>query len=213
MERTAFHFASFVVSRARRQLLRDGCAVPLVPRYFDLLLLLIERRGEAVHRRELEQRRNAALALATLRDARWNVAGAAPVPFLGHTGMWRSGFALARLRLGELWSLARRRWAAAVLGGMAAGAVAGALGGSALWLGPGATGTAAVVLVLAILGAAIGGLGAAGVAAGLTLCEVTFRAARAPALLAGAICALTTGLLAWNGSFLAGRSSSRCGTG
>ncbi|TMA32278.1 MAG: transcriptional regulator [Deltaproteobacteria bacterium] len=401
MERTAFHFASFVVSRARRQLLRDGCAVPLVPRYFDLLLLLIERRGEAVHRRELldavwsdvvvsdnalnqavrtlrralgddpreptfirtasrhgyqfvytdvreieelaparvaapataadpprsdgefdralavllsqaadedrrdaaetllridadrarrelEQRGNAALALATLRDARWNVAGAAPVPFLGHTGMWRSGFALARLRLGELWSLARRRWAAAVLGGMAAGAVAGALGGSALWLGPGATGTAAVVLVLAILGAAIGGLGAAGVAAGLTLCEVTFRAARAPALiaggaaggaaigalchglaalllqglfgkdlsaiaggteglaigaatglgyalatprrsgglatptgvqraiaalLAGAICALTTGLLAWNGSFLAGRSSSRCGTG
>src|SRR5262245_30111945 len=49
----AFHFAGFVVSRARRQLLRDGCAVPLVPRYFDLLLLLIERRGEAVHRREL----------------------------------------------------------------------------------------------------------------------------------------------------------------
>src|SRR5262245_50420862 len=49
----AFHFAGFVVSRSRRQLLRDGRAVPLVPRYFDLLLLLIERRGEAVHRREL----------------------------------------------------------------------------------------------------------------------------------------------------------------
>src|SRR5262249_50476351 len=35
-------------------------------------------------------------------------AGAAPAPFLGHTGMWRSGLELGRLRLGELWALARR---------------------------------------------------------------------------------------------------------
>src|SRR5262249_36381399 len=87
-------------------------------------------------RRELEQREGTAVALATLRDARWDVAGAAPVPFLGHTGMWRSGAALARLRFAELWSLARRRWAAAVLGGIAAGALAGAVGGCVLWLGP-----------------------------------------------------------------------------
>lgn len=311
----AYHFAGFLVSRARRQLMRDGRELPLIPRYFDLLLLLIERRGEAVHRRELldavwsdvvvsdnalnqavrtlrralgddprqptfirtaarhgyqfvytevreieelaasgsnrapaatadpppdaafdralavllspasdderrdaaetlhridadrarralEQREDAALALATLRDARWDVAGAAPVPFLGHAGMWRSGLALARLRLAELWSLARRRWAAAVLGGSAAGIVAGALGGSALWLGPGATASAAVVLVLAILGGVIGGLGAIGVAGGLTLAEVAFRAARAPALITGgaaggaAIGALAHGLAA-----------------
>jgi DNA-binding winged helix-turn-helix (wHTH) protein len=314
VERSAFHFAGFVVSRARRQLLRDGCAVPLIPRYFDLLLLLIERRGEAVHRRELldavwsdvvvsdnalnqavrtlrrvlgddpreptfirtatrhgyqfvyadvreveelaparstaqaaassadpdreferalellvsrapgeerrdaaetllridadrarrelESRGGAAIALAMLRDARWDVANAAPVPFLGHAGMWRSGVALARLRLAELWAPARQRFAAAVLGGTAAGAVAGAIGGSALWLGPGATGSAGVVLVLAILGAAIGGTGAVGVAAGLTLAEVTFRAARAPAVVAGgaiggaAIGALAHGLAA-----------------
>ncbi len=299
MNRAAFHFAGFVVSRARRQLLRGGCELPLIPRYFDLLLLLIERRHEAVHRRELldcvwsdvvvsdnalnqavrtlrralgddpreptfirtaarhgyqfvyadvreveelaparsianstpegadppregefdralsillsrasdeerrdaahtllridterarrelESRENAALALATLRDARWDVAGAAPVPFLGHTGMWRSGLALARLRLGELWALARRRWIRAVVGGSSAGAVAGAVGGSALWLGPGATGGAGVLLVLPILGAILGGLGAVGVAGGLTLAEMAFRAARSPALIAG----------------------------
>ena len=56
VSRAAFHFAGFVVSRARRQLLRDGCELPLIPRYFDLLLLLIERRHEAVHRRELLDR-------------------------------------------------------------------------------------------------------------------------------------------------------------
>jgi DNA-binding winged helix-turn-helix (wHTH) protein len=313
VERTAFHFAGFVVSRARRQLLRDGCEVPLVPRYLDLLLLLIERRGEAVHRRdlldavwsdvvvsdnalnqavrtlrralgddpreptfirtatrhgyqfvyldvreveelapvrstaqpvtpgsdpqrdfdralsvlvsqapgeerhdaaekllaidadrarrELEQR-DAAAALAMLRDARWDVPDAARVPFFGHTGMWRSGWALARLRLGELWAPARRRWSAAVLGGTSAGAAAGVVGGSLLWLGPGATGSAGVLLVLAIFGAAIGGLGAAGVAAGLSLGEVTFRSARAPALVVGgaaggaAIGALAHGLAA-----------------
>jgi hypothetical protein len=89
-----------------------------------------------------------------------------------------------------------------VLGGIGAGATAGAIGGSALWLGPGATGSAGVVLVLAILGAVIGGLGAVGVAAGLTLGEVAFRAARAPALVAGgaaggaAIGALAHGLAA-----------------
>jgi DNA-binding winged helix-turn-helix (wHTH) protein len=319
VQRAAFHFAGFVVSRARRQLLRDGCELALIPRYFDLLVLLIERRPEAVHRREifdrvwsdvvvsdnalnqavrtlrralgddprqpqfirtaarhgyqfvyaevheveevaparvavpvtaplaprgdgefdaalaallsrargeepdaqrrdaartlleidaerarraLEERADSALALATLRDARWDVRGGAPVPFLGHTGMWRSGFALARLRLRELWALARRRWLAAVLGGAAAGLVAGMLGGTALWLGPGATGSAGVVLVLAIFGAAVGGLGAVGVAGGLTLGEVTFRAARAPAVVLGgaaggaAIGALCHGLAA-----------------
>jgi len=37
-------------------LVRDGREVPLIPRYFDLLLLLIERRGEAVHRRDIFDR-------------------------------------------------------------------------------------------------------------------------------------------------------------
>src|SRR4051794_27517029 len=37
-------------------LLRGGREQPLIPRYFDLLVFLIERRGEAVHRRDIFDR-------------------------------------------------------------------------------------------------------------------------------------------------------------
>src|SRR5262245_23756647 len=37
-------------------LLRDGIEQPLIPRYFDLLVFLIERRHEAVHRRDIFDR-------------------------------------------------------------------------------------------------------------------------------------------------------------
>src|SRR5262245_57330891 len=37
-------------------LLRNGHEQPLIPRYFDLLVFLIERRGEAVHRRDIFDR-------------------------------------------------------------------------------------------------------------------------------------------------------------
>lgn len=48
-----YRFANFIVSPQRRLLLRDGRELPLIPRYFDLLVLLIERRHQAVHRREI----------------------------------------------------------------------------------------------------------------------------------------------------------------
>jgi hypothetical protein len=37
-------------------LAREGREVPLIPRYFDLLVLLVERRHEAVHRRDIFDR-------------------------------------------------------------------------------------------------------------------------------------------------------------
>ena len=46
-------FGEFVLSPARRVLLRNRAEVALIPRYFDLLVLLVERRGEAVHRRQI----------------------------------------------------------------------------------------------------------------------------------------------------------------
>jgi DNA-binding winged helix-turn-helix (wHTH) protein len=46
-----YRFGSFVLSPARRLLLEGGREVPLIPRYFDLLLVLVERRSEAVPRR------------------------------------------------------------------------------------------------------------------------------------------------------------------
>jgi DNA-binding winged helix-turn-helix (wHTH) protein len=48
-----YRFANFVVSPRRRLVLRDGVEQPLIPRYFDLLVFLIERRHEAVHRRDI----------------------------------------------------------------------------------------------------------------------------------------------------------------
>ncbi|MEO5822542.1 MAG: transcriptional regulator [Vicinamibacteraceae bacterium] len=51
-----YRFSEFTLSPRRRLLVRDGREVPLIPRYFDLLLLLIERRAEAVHRREIFDR-------------------------------------------------------------------------------------------------------------------------------------------------------------
>jgi DNA-binding winged helix-turn-helix (wHTH) protein len=51
-----YRFSGFTLSPQRRILARDGREVPLIPRYFDLLVLLIERRHEAVHRREIFER-------------------------------------------------------------------------------------------------------------------------------------------------------------
>jgi len=51
-----YRFSEFTLSPQRRLLVRDGREVPLIPRYFDLLVLLIERRHEAVHRREIFER-------------------------------------------------------------------------------------------------------------------------------------------------------------
>ncbi|MEO6223515.1 MAG: transcriptional regulator [Vicinamibacterales bacterium] len=51
-----YRFSEFTLSPQRRLLVRDGREVPLIPRYFDLLLLLIERRHEAVHRRDIFDR-------------------------------------------------------------------------------------------------------------------------------------------------------------
>jgi DNA-binding winged helix-turn-helix (wHTH) protein len=51
-----YRFSEFILSPRRRMLLRNGHEQPLIPRYFDLLVFLIERRGEAVHRRDIFDR-------------------------------------------------------------------------------------------------------------------------------------------------------------
>jgi DNA-binding winged helix-turn-helix (wHTH) protein len=48
-----YRFRDFVLSPSRRLLIRGVRELPLIPRYFDLLVLLVERRHEAVHRREI----------------------------------------------------------------------------------------------------------------------------------------------------------------
>lgn len=51
-----YRFSEFVLSTRQRVLLRNGEEQPLIPRYFDILVFLIERRHEAVHRRDIFDR-------------------------------------------------------------------------------------------------------------------------------------------------------------
>jgi len=53
---TRYRFSEFVLSPRRRVLSRDGREQPLIPRYFDLLVFLVEHRHEAVHRRDIFDR-------------------------------------------------------------------------------------------------------------------------------------------------------------
>lgn len=54
--RVRYRFGEFTVAPATRLLLRGDVEVPLIPRYFDLLVLLLERRDEAVTRDEIFER-------------------------------------------------------------------------------------------------------------------------------------------------------------
>jgi len=296
-DRLRFRFAEFTLSPARRELLRGGRPVPLIPRYFDLLVLLVERRAEALHRRDLldavwadvvvsegaltqavrtlrrtleadgpgrdfirtvsrhgyqfvhavveepetasgpaagreagppvapplddgafatalarllderaddEERREAAEALhalgtaaalarlprgaagarawATLRDTRWNVAGAGAVPLASAPGGTRAWAALAGSRLRQARRLAGERWVAASTGGATAGVLAGLAGGLTLLALRAEALDASLLAALALVGALIGGLGAAGVGCGLAAAEALVRSRRTLAL-------------------------------
>ena len=150
-----------------------------------------ERReaAEALHAlgteealRRLDQRPGHASARALLRDARWDVPGAGPVPLLGAPAGLTAARILVHLRLRRALRLAGRRWTGASAGGATAGVVGGTLGGIALVLAPGSAAHASVVVPLALVGAAVGGLGAAGVGAGLAMAESLARSWRGLAL-------------------------------
>jgi len=308
-----YRFEEFTVSTARRTVLRAGREVPLIPRYFDLLVLLIEQRQRAVERGEIldavwrdvvvsdgalsqavrtlrralgdtareprfirtvsrhgyrfvhadvveeteeapappaavpaappaagdpfvpalrllldddpvagarttdDARLEAAASLhllgtsealaridrrpgherarALLREARWDIAGAGPVPILGQPG-WPRAFAfLVALRLRRAARIAAARLGGAAAGGAVAGALAGFAGGLLLQNGPGAGAPAGLPTTLALLGIAAGGVGAAGVGAGLAFAEAVARSMRGVALaVCGALAGGATGV-------------------
>ena len=73
-----FRFGPFAVDSRTRQLLRDGREVPLSPKAFQLLLLLVSNRERAMSKEELHQgcglrrscsRRNLASLIAEIRRA------------------------------------------------------------------------------------------------------------------------------------------------
>jgi DNA-binding winged helix-turn-helix (wHTH) protein len=51
-----YRFGPFLLSPARRVLCRQDKVIPIIPRYFDLLLLLVEERHRAVSRHEIFDR-------------------------------------------------------------------------------------------------------------------------------------------------------------
>ena len=138
--------------------------------------------AEALDR--LDRRPGHAVARAYLRETRWDVPGAGPVPLLGHPGWPAAARILFLLRIRRVARLAGRRWLAAAAGGAVAGAVAGFLGGLALRFGPGSTAGNGVLPMLPLLGTAVGGVAAAGVGAGLAAAEAAFRGRRRLALVA-----------------------------
>jgi DNA-binding winged helix-turn-helix (wHTH) protein len=300
-----YRFSDFVLSPRRRVLLRNGQEQPLIPRYFDLLVFLIEHRGDAVHRRDifdrvwrdvivsdsalsqavrtirrvlgdesreprfvrtvprhgyrfvfadvveeeddgelpgvdttppirslpaegisdpfepllqrltavaaiageeddqreaaellhalgtadalrrLGTRPNHAFARALLRDTRWDIAEAGPVPILGEPGAIAVARQLVLLRMRRAAALVAGRWAHGSIGGGLAGAVAGAAGGLILTAVPESVASLDVVPVLGVIGGCCGAIGGAGVGAGLSVAESVARSRRAAALVFG----------------------------
>ena len=157
----------------------------------------LHRLGTADALSRLGRQQGHAVARAYLREARWDVPGAGPVPVFGQPDWFAVATTLFLLRIRHVAGLAGRRWLSGAAGGAVAGAVAGFLGGLALRFGPGSTAGDGVLAMLPLLGAVIGGVAAAGVGAGLAIAESAFRSWRRVALAcAGASAGLAVGAAA-----------------
>jgi DNA-binding winged helix-turn-helix (wHTH) protein len=139
---------------------------------------LLHQAGTAAALSRLDGQPGHERARAYLREARWDVPGAGPVPLFGTPGGVKSLLILFGLRLRRAQRLVEERWLSALTGGAVAGLLAGFAGGLALWRGPGSQATSIVPVVLGLLGMVVGGVGAAGVAAGLATAEALVRSWR-----------------------------------
>jgi len=145
----------------------------------------------------LTSRPGHAEAMALLKDARWDVPGARDVPLFAHSEALQTTWAVIRLRLRHMQQTVAARWASAAGVGALGGALAGSLGGFALWLAPGSSARAQSAVALAAIGLVAGGIGAAGVGAGLAAAEAVARSRRGLALtLCGAAAGGATGAFA-----------------
>ena len=190
-----YRFDRFTLSPQQRRLLRDGQELQLIPRYFDLLLLLVERRHEAVHRREIFDRvwpdvtvSESALSQA-IRILRRTLNDDSKEPrFIRTVSRHGYRFVLADVieeiddgpalpptratpTAAPVPAVAAPLWSGAALGGAAAGVIAGLVGGGLLALAPGSTSPPAIAPVLAVIGGACGALGGGGVGLGLSVAD------------------------------------------
>ncbi|MBA3886264.1 MAG: transcriptional regulator [Acidobacteria bacterium] len=211
-----YRFSDFTLSPQRRLLVREGREVPLIPRYFDLLVLLIERRHEAVHRREIFDLvwrdvivSDSALSQA-IRTIRRALGDDSREPRFIRT-VSRHGYRFVLDVVEEEDDVAgpaalpdvpasaaetavasveppleRVRWIVASAGGALAGIAAGAFGGLVLAAAPGSAAPIAIAPVLAMIGGVCGALGGAGVGGGLSVAEAAEGSRRAVALIGAA---------------------------
>lgn len=126
-----------------------------------------------------------AAALALMRDTRWDVPGAGPVPLWGASEGWAAARCLLRWRARDAHRVTARRWAQAASGAALAGALAGLVGGTLLAMAPASAAPARAIPVLMVLGALAGFAGAAGVAAGIAAAEAVARSWRRLAIVVG----------------------------
>ncbi len=199
-----YRFQDFTLSPQRRVLERDGREVPLIPRYFDLLVLLVERRHEAVHRREIFERvwtdatvSDSALSQA-IRTVRRTLGDDSQEPrFIRTVSRHGYQFVLADVIEEEdtdTHTAARtpalasptRHWTGTSVGGALAGLAAGGVGGLLLTLAPDSAAPIALAPVLAVIGGGCGALGGAGVGAGVSLADARGHSDRPWALVLGA---------------------------
>jgi hypothetical protein len=129
-------------------------------------------------------------AVAVMRDARWNVPGAGRVPLLRDPEAGGAILALMRMRIRAAGRMVARRWAGAAVAGALGGIAAGICGGLALYFSPMSQARPQSSLALAAIGGLAGGIGAAGIGAGLAAAEVLARSRRGLAL---AICGAISG--------------------
>jgi hypothetical protein len=89
---------------------------------------------------------------------------------------------LVRLRVRRAVKLAGSRWVSAIVGGGAAGLIAGAIGGLVLRFGPGAEAVDSLLVTVPLVAMMTGALGACGVGGGLAGAEAVARSMRGAAL-------------------------------
>jgi DNA-binding winged helix-turn-helix (wHTH) protein len=221
---TQYRFGPFVVSRRRRVLTGHGRELPLIPRYFDLLVFLLEHRHEAVHRRDIFDRvwdgvavSESALtqAIRTLRRTldddsrepryirtvsrhgyRFVFADVVEEDEPGPAGTELAPSAPVPSRQSTVPRSVARMAGAGAAGGAAAGVLAGLLGGAILLAAPESRATLPLLPVLATFGAACGALGGAGVSAGLAAAGAASRQNVRHLLAGGMAGGATVGLLA-----------------
>jgi DNA-binding winged helix-turn-helix (wHTH) protein len=214
-------FGSFVIDEASRSLFNDGRRVELPPRYFDLLLFLIEQRARVVTKDDLYERiwndeivTEGAIAQGVrflrrtlgdnARDPRFirtiskfgyqwiaalnshSVSEAAPAmpaqpSSVVEPGRSKGGPHYDGDRAGEIriaFRIALGRYAFASLGSALSGALAGGLGALPLIAASSPRNPGRTIMVLALLGIIIGGLGGVGVGFGLSFAESLVRRSR-----------------------------------